>query len=67
MFNGISHRLQPSRGAVNFILAQLYVGVNTRERLFDSVGHFQAHFRKTGYDKVNRTPVLFESKKWSVT
>src|SRR5216684_7820834 len=29
MLNGISHRLPPSRGTVNFILAQLYIGVNT--------------------------------------
>src|SRR5260221_461853 len=28
MLNGISHRLPPSRGTVNFILAQLYIGVN---------------------------------------
>src|SRR5258708_33510237 len=29
MLNGISHRLQPSRGTVNFIWAQLYAVVNT--------------------------------------
>ncbi len=29
MANNMSHRLQPYRGVVNFILAQLYVGVNT--------------------------------------
>src|SRR6266704_5908970 len=29
MMNLILHSLQPSRGAVNFILAQLYIGVNT--------------------------------------
>jgi hypothetical protein len=29
MINLILHSLQPSRGAVNFILAQLYIGVNT--------------------------------------
>src|SRR5437588_11730343 len=28
MMNLILHSLQPSRGAVNFILAQLYIGVN---------------------------------------
>src|SRR6266480_4160991 len=28
MINLILHSLQPSRGAVNFILAQLYIGVN---------------------------------------
>jgi cation-transporting ATPase E len=29
MMNCISHRLPPYRGTVNFILAQLYIGVNT--------------------------------------
>src|SRR6266702_8932319 len=29
MMNLMLHSLQPSRGAVNFILAQLYIGVNT--------------------------------------
>jgi hypothetical protein len=29
MINLILHSLQPSRGAVNFILAQLYIGVNS--------------------------------------
>src|SRR6266568_6130394 len=29
MLNGISLRLQPSRGTVNFIWAQLYTGVNS--------------------------------------
>ena len=28
MMNLMLHSLQPSRGAVNFILAQLYIGVN---------------------------------------
>src|SRR5579875_1046186 len=32
MLNGISHRLPPSRGAVNFIWAQLYAVVNNHER-----------------------------------
>jgi len=31
MITLILHSLQPSRGAVNFILAQLYIGVNTAE------------------------------------
>ena len=30
MINLILHSLQPSRGAVNFILAQLYIGVNSK-------------------------------------
>src|SRR5207247_5822906 len=29
MMNLMLHSLQPSHGAVNFILAQLYIGVNT--------------------------------------
>jgi hypothetical protein len=29
MLNNISHSLPPFRGSVNFILAQLYSGVNT--------------------------------------
>src|SRR5256885_16784436 len=32
MMNCISHRLQPYRGTVNFILAQLYTGVNRISR-----------------------------------
>jgi hypothetical protein len=31
MLNLMLHSLQPSHGAVNFILAQLYTGVNTGE------------------------------------
>jgi hypothetical protein len=33
MMNLMLHSLQPAHGAVNFILAQLYTGVNTREPL----------------------------------
>jgi len=33
------HSLQPSHGAVNFILAQLYIGVN-REVISLEAGHF---------------------------
>jgi hypothetical protein len=33
MMNLMLHSLQPSRGAVNFILAQLYIGVNIRARV----------------------------------
>ena len=31
MLNFMLHSLQPSRGAVNFILAQLYIGVNNSQ------------------------------------
>jgi hypothetical protein len=38
MMNCISHRLPPYRGTVNFILAQLYIGVNNwNGSLLDSV------------------------------
>ena len=33
MINLILHSLQPSRGAVNFILAQLYIGVNNEYQI----------------------------------
>ncbi len=33
MLNFMLHSLQPSPGGVNFILAQLYVGVHTAEAL----------------------------------
>ncbi len=39
MMNCISHRLQPYRGMVNFILAQLYTGVNTWN-VYDRGNHF---------------------------
>jgi hypothetical protein len=48
MMNLMLHSLQPSHGAVNFILAQLYTGVNT---IF-SVSIFQD---QAGADEAIRT------------
>src|SRR5712691_9777845 len=42
MMNCISHRLQPFRGTVNFIWAQLYTGVNRIYQIAKQLG-YSAH------------------------
>src|SRR5256885_15492696 len=42
MINLILHSLQPSRGAVNFILAQLYIGVNMQGQSTDRQRRYRA-------------------------
>src|SRR5205807_9271440 len=51
MMNLMLHSLQPSRGAVNFILAQLYIGVNTGASAVDRAG-FQRLVAEVGLGHV---------------
>src|SRR5712691_11422994 len=57
MLNCISHRLPPSRGTVNFILAQLYIGVNTMQQ--------EAHTGRDGSPIQVTMTILKEVGSWS--
>jgi DNA phosphorothioation-dependent restriction protein DptH len=61
MLNGISHRLQPSRGTVDFIWAQLYAVVNTglgemqKDIVYTSV---RDAYRARGFDDISSDDLI---------